>query len=186
MKRAGESLKTLSARFQQKKHDTILNEDATTSGKLFLEVPGRIRWEYDPPDGKVLLVKEDKVQVYNPKAKQVQEFRKEQMKGAGGDLLIGFGRSNAELGKRYQVSLVKEDRARVVLNLVPRDAAASTFTAIELTLDKERYLPFRTRFTEATGDTTELTFSELSVNAPLPRQRFELKLPPGVEVVRSQ
>jgi len=185
MKRAGDALKTLSLRFQQKKHDRILNEDEATAGKLEMELPGRIRWEYDPPDGKVLLVKDDKLQVYNPRARQVQELKRGQMKGPEGDLLVGFGRSNGALPKKYEVSILREEGTRVTLKLVPRDAATATFTSIELTVDKERFLPVRTRFTEPNDDTVDLIFSDLAVNAPIPKSRFELKLPAGVEVVRE-
>jgi len=185
LKSAGESLRTLRAQFRQTKHDHILGEDSITTGKLYYQVPGRIRWEYDPPDGKVLLVREDKVQVYNPAARQVQEFQKGRMKAAEGELLIGLGPGNAEIGKRYQVSLLKEEAGGVTLKLVPRGEGA-LFTGIELTLDTSRFLPARTVFHEPNRDTTELVFSQKEVNAALPRQIFQLKLPAGVEVIRGQ
>ncbi len=184
LKSAGESLQTLAARFRQTKHDHILSEDSVVTGRLYYQVPGRIRWEYDPPDGKVLLVREDKVQVYNPAARQVQEFPKGRLKAAEGELLIGLGPGNAAIGKRYQVSLLGEDADRVTLKLVPRGEAL--FTGIELSLDSARFLPVRTVFQEPNRDTTELVFSQKEVNRALPRQIFELKLPAGVEVIRGQ
>jgi outer membrane lipoprotein carrier protein len=184
MKAAGASLRTLSARFRQTKHDHILDEDSVTTGKLYYRVPGRIRWEYDPPDQKVLLVGQDKIQVYNPAARQVQELRKGRMKGAEGELLIGLGPGNAEIGKRYHVRLLKEEDERVVLELAPR-GEQSLFTAIELTLEPGRWIPARTIFREPNRDTIELVFSETELNRALPPGIFELKLPPGVEVVRE-
>jgi outer membrane lipoprotein carrier protein len=184
MKAAGERLQTMAARFEQKKHDHVLDEYEVAAGKLYLRVPGNLRWEYDPPDGKILLVQEDRVRVYNPTARQVQEFKKGQMRGFEGDLLIGFGRSNRELAQRYEVSLAEEGPRGVVLRLKPRSEEA-LFISVELTLDPHNWVPVRTVFTEPNDDRTELTFSERALNGDLPGSVFELDLPPGVEVVRE-
>lgn len=185
--KAGDSLETLTAEFEQTNRDHILEEEEKTSGKLYMKVPGQIRWEYAPPDSKVLLVKDDKILLYNPIAHQAQEFKQGQRRGAGADLLIGFGKSNAEIGKHYDVSLVAEDDRQVVLKLVPKpDSAASIFAAIDMTLNKENWTPDRTVFHELNKDTTILEFQNVRVNGPLPPNAFELELPPGVEIIRSE
>ena len=187
MKEAGDRLETLSADFQQTNRDHILEEEETSSGKLYMQVPGRIRWEYDPPESKVLLVKDNKIVLYNPIAHQAQEFQQGQIRGAGADLLIGFGRSNAEIGKHYDVRLMKEDPKQVVLELIPKpESSASVFAAIQLTLNKEGWTPTRTVFHELNKDTTALVFDRVRVNEPLPPKIFELNLPPGVDIIRGE
>ncbi len=186
MKLAGDRLRTLNAQFEQTNHDYIMDEDETSSGNLYLNVPGRIRWEYGPPRRTVLLVKGDKIQLYNPAANQVQEFERGQMRGVGVDLLIGFGSSNAEISKNYDVRLVEETASTVVLELIPKpDSSASIFRAIELTMDKKRWIPVISVFHEPNRDTTEIRFLEVQVNSKLPPRIFELKLPPGVEIIRG-
>jgi outer membrane lipoprotein carrier protein len=187
MKEAGDSLQTLAADFEQTNHDHILEEEEKSSGKLYMEVPGRIRWEYAPPNAKVLLVKDNKILLYIPIAHQAQEFKQGQMRGGGADLLIGFGKSNAEIGKHYDVSLVEEDDRHVVLKLLPKpESAASVFAAIDLTLSKENWSPSRTVFYELNKDTTTLVFQDVRVNGPLPPKVFELDLPSDVEIIRSE
>ena len=187
MKEAGDRLETLAADFEQTNRDHILEEEETSSGKLFLQVPGRIRWEYAPPAAKVLLVKDEKILLYNIVAHQVQEFERGQMRGAGADLLIGFGRSNAEIGKHYDVSLLEERSEEVVLKLIPKpDSSASIFAVIELTLGKADWTPVRTVFHELNKDTTTLAFNDVRLNEPLPPKIFELDLPPGVEIIRGE
>ena len=187
MSKAGDSLETLAADFEQTNRDHILEEEEKSSGKLYMKVPGNIRWEYAPPDSKVLLVKDDKVLLYNPVAHQVQEFKQGQKRGAGADLLIGFGKSNAEIGKHYDVSLAGEDDQHVVLKLVPKpDSAASLFAAIDMTLNKENWTPDRTVFHELNKDTTILKFQDVRVNEPLPPKAFELELPPGVDIISGE
>lgn len=187
LQEAGDRLETLTADFEQINRDHILEEEETSSGKLFLQVPGRIRWEYAPPAAKVLLVKDDKILLYNVVAHQVQEFERGQMRGAGADLLIGFGRSNAEIGKHYDVSLLEERAEEVVLELIPKpDSSASIFAAIELTLGKSDWTPVQTVFHELNKDTTTLAFEDVKLNQPLPARVFELDLPPGVEILRGE
>ena len=186
MKNAGDQLSTLSANFEQTHHDHIMDENETSTGVLYYKVPGRIRWEYEHPFPKVLLVKDDKIRLFNPVANQVQEFKKGQMKGAGADLLIGFGRSNAEMGKNYDVRLKEESSDSVTLLLIPKPgSSASLFKAIELTMDKKRWIPLRSVFHEANRDTTEIIFKDIEVNEDLPAGCFELELPPNVEIVRG-
>jgi outer membrane lipoprotein carrier protein len=186
MKAAGDELKTLQAKFDQNSHDFILEMDEKTTGELFVEIPGKIRWEYGLPSPKVLLVSGDKIRLYNPTANQVQEFKKGQMKGVGADLLIGFGKSNAEIAKNYDVSLVEENETTAMLKLVPKpDSKASIFRAIELTMDKQKWVPLRSVFHEANKDTTEILFKDIVINAKLPAKTFKLDLPPGVEIVKN-
>lgn len=186
MKAAGDELKTLHAKFDQNSHDFIMDMDEKTTGELFVEIPGNIRWEYGPPAPKVLLVSGKKIRLYNPTANQVQEFEKGQMKGVGADLLIGFGKSNGEIGKNYDVSLVEENETSVALKLVPKpNSKASIFMAIELTMEKERWVPLRSVFHEANKDTTEILFNDIVVNSNLPSKTFKLDLPPGVEIVKN-
>lgn len=186
MEKAGERLTTLAARFEQTNYDYVLGEEETISGQLFVKVPGRIRWEYVPPRPKVLLVRDDKVLLYNPVAHQVQEFDRRKMKGAGADLLVGFGRSNAEIAKNYDPRLVEETGTTVVLELIPKPGTApSVFTAIELSVDKQRWIPVRSVFHEPNRDTTTIDFLQVQINGVLPERIFELELPPDVEFIRE-
>ena len=186
MKAAGEGLKALTADFRQTDHDFILGDEETSEGKLYLAVPGRIRWEYAPPREKVLLVKDHLVRLYNPASNQVNEF--EQGKGGrgGADLLVGFGKSNERIGESYDVSLVEETKDSVVLSLVPKpDSPAALFARIELTIDKKTWTPVRSVFYETNQDRTDIRFENMKVNGPLPPAVFELKLPSNVEVIRN-
>jgi len=184
MRAAGDELKTMSASFRQTNHDYILSEDEVVTGKLFLRMPSDIRWEYEPPQEKVLLVGRDRIRLYNPVARQVQEFERGKLRGAGAELLVGFGRNDA-LKENYDVSLMDETPAEARLRLVPKPTSGSLFTAIELTLSKENWTPVKTTFFEANRDQTEIEFDAVILNGDLPKDVFELRLPAGVEIVRG-
>jgi len=184
---AGKRLKTMTADFLQTDHDYLLKDQEETRGKLYLAVPGRIRWEHAPPREKVLLVKDDLVRVYNPTARQVHEFRRGKGASNGGaDLLIGFGGGNEKIRESYDVSLVDETDSTVSIALVPEpDSKASIFTKIELTLDKKTWTPVRSVFHAPNRNRADIRFENVVLNRDLASGTFELKLPPNVEIIRN-
>lgn len=187
MQEAGDELKTLSADFVQTDYDAILEEREVSYGKLYLEVPGRVRWEHLEPSPKVLLVRDELVRVYNPTAGQVNEFeQKKTGRSSGFDLLVGFGSGNDKIGENYDASLKDENAASVVLTLVPKpDSPASLFTQIDLTVDKTTWTPIRSVFFETNRDYTEIDFENVVLNGKLPGGVFELDLPKDVEIIRN-
>jgi outer membrane lipoprotein carrier protein len=187
MDKAGKRLKTMTADFVQTDHDFLLKDQEETRGKLYLAIPGRIRWEHAPPKEKVLVVKDDLVRVYNPTARQVHEFRRGQgSKSGGADLLIGFGSNSESIRKNYDVSLAAETDTEATLALVPKpDSKASLFTRIELTLDKKTWTPVRSVFHSPNRNRADIRFENVALNRDVPADTFELKLPPNVEILRN-
>ena len=185
MEKAGDELETLTADFVQSDYDAILEDEDVSSGKLFLELPGRVRWEHIEPAPKVLVVKDKLVRVYNPTAGQVQEFEQKSGGRSGGfNLLVGFGSSNEEIAKNYDASLLEETDSSVVLKLLPKpDSPASLFAAIELTVAKSTWTPSRTVFHEMNRDHTTIDFDNVVVNEKLPGDVFELDLPKDAKII---
>lgn len=180
---SGRTLKTLKAGFAESKVVVVLDETQETRGTLLLEIPGRLRWSYTAPQESAMLIKDGRFARYFPKSKQV--FRGP-AKGEA-DLLVGFGPGAADLGRKYEVTLVGEESvggaASWVLDLKPR-AAEGLFTGIRLWVDKARSIPTQTRLTEPTGDYTTIRFENVVVNGPLPRGAFDLALPKDVVEVK--
>jgi outer membrane lipoprotein carrier protein len=180
---AGRALKTMKARFVETKVLTLLNEKQETRGTVLLQVPGRLRWDYVSPQPGVMMIRDGRFERYVPQTKQV--FRGPA--GGEADLLVGFGPGAADLGKKYEVTLLPEDKvngaAAHVLDLKPR-TGGGLFAAIRLWVDKAREIPVQTRLTEPTGDHTTIRFDDVVVNQALPSGAFDLKLPKDVVEVK--
>jgi outer membrane lipoprotein carrier protein len=185
LEQSGRALRTMKASFVETKVLVLLDEKQETRGKVLLEVPGRLRWDYTAPQPSVMLIKDGAFARYIPRTKQV--FRGT-AKGEA-DLLVGFGPGAAGLDKKYQVTLVGEEPVSGaptwVLDLKPRPGEASgLFAEIRLWVDKARSMPVQTRLTEPTGDHTTIRFSEVVLNGALPKGSFDLKLPGDVVEVK--
>lgn len=177
---AGRGLKTMQAAFVETKVIVLLDETQESRGTVVMQIPGRLRWNYDTPRPSVMVVKDGKFSRYIPASRQV--FR-----GAArgeADLLVGFGPGAASLGDKYQVTLVGEEavagRATRVLDLKPKEGQSGLFSAIRLWVDDERSIPVQTRLTEPTGDHTTIRFENVRINAGLPARTFDLSLPGDV------
>jgi outer membrane lipoprotein carrier protein len=182
LEEAGRSLKTLEARFVETRTLVLLDETEERQGRVILQVPGRLRWDYTLPQPSVMLIKDGRFARYVPQTKQV--FRGA-AKGES-DLLVGFGPGAADLGAKYRVTLLGEETVAGepthVLELEPKPGHESSglFTSIRLWVEKRRHVPVQTRLTEPTGDQTTILFSEVRINGSLPRDAFDLSLPPDV------
>ena len=181
---SGRALKTMRASFVETKTILLLDEKQESTGEVFLQVPGRFRWNYATPQPSTMLIKDARFARYFPKSKQV--FRGP-AKGEA-DLLVGFGPGAAGLGKKYDVTLVGEEKvgalAAWVLDLKPRAGQSGLFSAIRLWVDQARSIPVQTRLTEPTGDFTLVRFDEVEINRPMPANAFELKLAKDVVEVQ--
>jgi outer membrane lipoprotein carrier protein len=184
LQEAGRALRTMQASFAETKVLVLLDERAESRGTVFLQVPGRFRWNYETPQESVVLVKDGHFARYFPKSKQV--FRGE-AKGEA-DLLVGFGPGAEGLGKKYEAVLAGEEAVgevrTYVLDLKPKAGRSGLFSAIRLFVDKARFIPVQTRLTEPTGDFTTVRFENVRINERLPPGAFELSLPKDVVEVR--
>jgi len=184
LEEAGRAVRTLQASFTETKVLVLLDEKTESRGTVFLQVPGRFRWNYEAPQESVVLVKDGRFARYFPKSKQV--FRGE-AKGEA-DLLVGFGPGAAGLGQKYEATLEGEEGVgevrTYVLDLKPRAGQSGLFSAIRLYVDEARFVPVQTRLTEPTGDFTTVRFEKMRINEKLPAGAFELSLPKGVVEVR--
>ena len=179
---SGRQLRTLQATFSETKVNVILAEKTDTKGRVLLQVPGRLRWDYLAPQPGAMVIKDGRFARYVPQSKQV--FRGA-AKGEA-DLLVGFGPGTSDLGKKYEVTLLADETvsgaAAHVLDLKPRQPGL--FSAIRLWIDKKRAVPVQTRLTEPTGDHTTIRFESVVVNGKLPADAFDLKLPKDVVEVQ--
>jgi len=179
---AGRALKTLKADFAETKVLLLLDEKQETRGRVFLQVPGRLRWDYVAPQPGVMVIRDGRFERYVPQTKQV--FRGP-AKGEA-DLLVGFGPGAANLAAKYEVTVLPEEEVSgtdaYVLDLKPRQPGL--FAGVRLWVDEDKFIPIQTRLTEPTGDHTTIRFDNVVINGTLPPAAFDLRLPFDVVEVK--
>ena len=170
-------LNSLRARYSE--HYAGMGMDKTESGTLVLKKPGRMRWSYDQPVGKVFVLDGKYAWSYTPGTDQAQRVSAKQLDDLRSPLrfLLGHTQLKKELdqltvtpsGTGFQIAGVPKGMEQRV-KLLTLGVTASG--AIE-----------RMRIEEIDGAVTEFAFSEMQENVPVKNEDFVFTPPAGVSVV---
>lgn len=180
-----ERLRSLEARFVQRKESELLLAPEESRGTFSYRAPDDLRWDYDAPTNVVVLVGPEEMTTWYRDLGRVERMRVGRQKDHVLKFL-GAGASFDTLRRYFTVTATfPEDRAApYVLKLEPGSArVARRVASMSLRLDRRLFVPVFVRFVEPGGGVTELSFEDLRVNGEIPDERFELDLPAGVEEV---
>ena len=187
------SFHALSANVERTKVTVVVNDRSTETGQILVRGDDKMLLEMNLPDGRIILRDGGKLYVYNPKAKQVEEYDLGKNRALVDQfLLLGFGSSGNDLKKGYLVTLQGEhtiDKKRVfLLDLTPKsDKVREQFSKIQLWIDQATWLPVRQKFLETgSGDFLEINYTNIMRNPRIPDSRFKRLWPKGVTKIKPQ
>jgi outer membrane lipoprotein carrier protein len=170
-----------SLRAHYTEHYSGMGMDRTEEGTLLLKKPGRMRWSYAAPVGKVFVLDGKFAWFYTPGDAQATRVPAKQLDDLRSPLrfLLGHTQLRKELdnltvaqeGSGYRISGVPKGMEQRVKLLSLGVTAAG---AIE-----------RMRLEEVDGAVTEFGFSDMKENVPVKDSDFGFVLPPGVTVVEG-
>ncbi|HEX4578215.1 MAG TPA: outer membrane lipoprotein chaperone LolA [Edaphobacter sp.] len=170
-----------SLRAHYAEHYTGMGMDRTEEGTLLLKKPGRMRWSYAAPVGKVFVLDGKFAWFYTPGDAQATRVPAKQLDDLRSPLrfLLGHTQLRKELdnlvvtpnGSGFQISGVPKGMAQRVKSLSLLVTAAG---AIE-----------RMRLEEVDGAVTEFAFSGIQENVPVKDADFAFIPPAGVTVVEG-
>jgi outer membrane lipoprotein carrier protein len=185
-----EKTKDLQADFTQKTTIEGFERPMTSSGKVYIKKPGRLRWNYLEPSAEDIYVQGDDVKVYVPEHKQVLIGKLTHMAASRAplELLQGAAKLDASFdaeptpGKSRGVGGIR------LVTLVPKshDAEAhGTVQRIVLEVFPKTYFIRSLSLYEVSGNVSNFEFSSLQSNIGLDDDLFAPKFPPDVEVVKA-
>jgi outer membrane lipoprotein carrier protein len=185
-----EKTKDLQADFTQKTTIEGFERPMTSSGKVYIKKPGRLRWNYLDPSAEDIYVQGDDVKVYVPEHKQVLVGKLTHMAASRAplELLQGAAKLDASFeaeptpGKSRGVGGIR------LVTLVPKshDAEAhGTVQRIVVEVFPKTYFIRSLSLHEVSGNVSNFEFSSLQSNIGLDDDLFVPKFPPDVEVVKA-
>ena len=154
-------------------------------GRLFLQRPRRMRWEYDPKPGKLFIVNGGDVWFYVPADREAVHAKTNAVSDARFPFLFLLGQTNLRRDFR-SVELVAQTGASDVrvLRLAPRSNA---YGLREILL--EVYTDGRiskVKLLDEAGATSEVALTNVRENFIAPADAFTFSPPPGVTVRRQK
>ena len=160
--------------------------ERTESGTLWLKRPGKMRWEYRQPREKLFLADGKDAWFYVPGERQARKAPLKKLDDLRSPLRYLLGRT--KLAKEFNDLAPAPDvapltRANVMLRGAPR-GMADRVTAVLLEITPASRIA-RLVIEEVDGATTEFRFSDIAENQAVSDHKFQLSLPPDVEIVES-
>ena len=169
-------LHSLSAAFSE--HYTGLGMDRTESGTLLLLKPGRMRWTYDSPSGKLFLLDgrfawsytRGDTQAYRCPAKRLDDLRSPLR------LLLGHTQLTRELD---HLTIAPAPGGLFTLTGTPPSQIRIRSVSLTVTPDGQIQA---LRIEESAGSVTTFTFTSIREDLPTTPAEFTFTPPPGVEL----
>jgi outer membrane lipoprotein carrier protein len=183
-------LRTLQAEFTEVYRGSGM--DRTEAGTVWLakgglKKPGKMRWEYRSPKGKLFVSDGRDAWFYVPGDRQARKTEARKLDDIRSPLAFLLGKS--KLQKELQGLSLAPDitplgSGDVVLRGVPQ-AFADRISEILLEVTPEHRI-VRIVMEDVDGSVTEYRFSDLKENEAIPDERFEFSPPPGTETVETE
>lgn len=186
VKAAQKSLKSLEARFVQIKESEMFLAPQEAQGTFSFLAPDRVRWEFSSPKPMTVVIDREKMTTWFRDLNRAEEvtigrYSEKVFK------YLGATGSLETLLQYFDVTAVfpKSASEDYKLDLAPRfERVAKRLRGMTLWIDRGSFMPVRLRYVDPQGDVTEYRFEALKLNAAIPPDRFDLKMPNGVAVER--
>jgi outer membrane lipoprotein carrier protein len=170
-------LKSLRARYTE--HYAGMGIDRTESGTLLLKKPGRMRWSYDEPEGKLFVLDGKFAWFYTPGDAQAQRTPASKLDDLRSPLRFLLG--HTQLKKELVNVSVTEDSHGIHIAGVPQGMEQRIR---RLTLDVTSAGQIQhMKLEELDGAITEFAFTQVHENVPTRDADFVFSPPAGVSVV---
>ena len=173
-------LQSLQARYTERYQG--MGMDRSETGTLTLQKPGRMRWAYDSPAGKLFLLDGKDAISFTPGDAQAERFPQKQLDDLRSPLRFLLG--HTELAKELDnlsLTLVNDSPRIYTLRGTPK-RISQRLRSIALTVDATGQI-HSMRIEEIDGAATTFTFTAMRENIPTAASDFTFTPPLGVTLV---
>jgi len=177
-------LNTLKAQFQEIYSGGGLARNE--SGELWLQKPGKMRWQYEQPTPKLFIVDGKNAFFYVPSEQQARRMPAKKLDDFRSPIryLLGRTKLQQEFAKLTISSEAPKQPGNAVLEGVPKGMEDRVQRVLLEISPADQIV--RIYIEELDGSTTEFTFRDIQENIPVKSDLFRFSPPKGVEIVDSQ
>ncbi len=153
----------------------------TESGVLYLKKPGRMRWEYSTPAGKVFLSDGKNVFLYTPDERRAEKGSLKQSEDERAPLAFLLGK--LDFAREFKSFRYRAEGVNTWVTAVPKSENLA-YTEVEFLATAEGQIE-RMRVTGQDESKLEFTFRNERANVALAPALFVFKPAPGTEIVEA-
>ena len=176
-------------------YQKVINDTDTEKGKIYFRRAGgevQMAADFVEPDKKYVVYSGGKVQVYQPKIDQVNEYSPGKNKGdVESYLVLGFGGGGHDLLKSYDMKFLGSETVGGVsaekLELVPKSVhLRNNIAKIVLWIDPVRGISLQQQLFEPSGDYHLSKYSNIQIDQKIPDSVFKIKTTSKTKIVSPQ
>lgn len=173
-------MRGLAAEFEQT-YNAPGTRERREHGRLVLERPRLMRWEYDPRPGKLFIVNGRDVWFYIPADREAIHADVNNISDARFPFLFLLGQTNLRREFR-SITLIEtsEQSETRTLHLIPRNASSGLREIFLEVYPDGRIV--KVKMVDETGATSEVVLTNVRENFIAPADAFRFHPPPGVTV----
>jgi outer membrane lipoprotein carrier protein len=170
-------LATWTADFKQTIDDGHGNVLRSAAGRLYLQRPGKFRWDYSQPSEQLVLADGMQIWFYDKDLSQANVRDMDtSLASTPASLLSGSG----SVSSQFDITALPRSEGLQWFQLIPKHADTD-FQVVRIGFDKGE---LRSMFlADKLNQITQLTFSNSKRNLPLEPDLFSFVPPPGVDVI---
>jgi outer membrane lipoprotein carrier protein len=170
-------LATWSADFTQTIDDSSGNVLRSAAGKLYLQRPGKFRWNYTEPSEQLVLADGKQIWFYDKDLAQANVRDMDStLASTPASLLSGGG----SVSSQFDIKALPSSGGLEWFQLIPKHSDTD-FQLVRIGFDKGELASMF--LADKLGQVTQLTFTHPSRNAKFPADFFSFTPPPGVDVI---
>ena len=174
-------IQAMTADFEQVATLSSINRRQVSSGRLYIEKPHWIRWEYERPDRQTILYDGAVLKIHTPRRNQVLSSAVDA--NARSNVAFLFLAGVVKLREVFTITaLPKTEAQQIPIRLLPRSPMAG-FAELRAAVNPRNYLIEGLWILDPIGNVTEIRLSSVSLHTALPSSTFELDVPPDAEIL---
>ncbi len=180
IQRQYEKVSTFEADFTQRSYVKMMNQTHSVKGTVKIKKPGKMKWVYGAPDTQILISDGKNLWLYVPDEEQATKVPVESIYSSNTPALFLAGKG--KLTRSFNVESVSEENRNILVTLVPKNEDQGLARLI-LHANKKNYQITGSTVYDKLGNKTDIRFSRIRINREIPEEQFQLKTPPGVEIL---
>ena len=180
IQRQYEKVSTFEADFTQRSYVKMMNQTHSVKGTVKIKKPGKMKWVYGAPDTQILISDGKNLWLYVPEEEQATKVPVESIYSSNTPALFLAGKG--KLTRSFNVESVSQENQNILVTLVPKNEDQGLARLI-LHADKKNYQITGSTVYDKLGNKTDIRFSRIRINREIPEEQFQLKTPPGVEIL---
>ena len=179
------SLRSIQAKFEQVYYSSTVSTPLREKGNFYFKKPDLMKWEYKDPEERTYLLKEGFFLEYIPEDNQIIKYDLSREEHESEILSILSGQKGIVDNYSVEFSPFPTKNSKALqLKLTPKQEDTDTFILLEI--DEKTWLIQKAIFFDWAGNKMEYRFSKIKTDVRLAKDVFELKVPPGVEIIENQ